>query len=141
MNLQFMVKRFYDTSVKIIPEVKHTIPDYPKYVRLLHSPIDHLLTSPTEGKQEKPMIVGDDLSLTLSVLSFRWFEPFVIQWLNENDAMSMEYFHNALEKDRQTGVIRSPQPNAFDWSSRSFSFNKRLSIAYSLRRWSMCSLS
>ena len=35
---------------------------------------------------------------------FRWFEPFVMQWLNENDDMSMEYLHNALEKDRQTGV-------------------------------------
>ncbi len=34
----------------------------------------------------------------------RWFEPFVMQWLNENDDMSMEYLHNALEKDRQTGV-------------------------------------
>jgi hypothetical protein len=27
-----------------------------------------------------------------------------MQWLNENDDMSMEYLHNALEKDRQTGV-------------------------------------
>jgi hypothetical protein len=34
----------------------------------------------------------------------RWFEPFVIQWLNENDDISMEYLHNAVEKDRQTGV-------------------------------------
>jgi hypothetical protein len=30
MNLHFMVKRFYDTSVKIIPEAKNTVPDYPK---------------------------------------------------------------------------------------------------------------
>lgn len=30
MNLQFMVKRFYDTSVKIIPEAKNTVPEYPK---------------------------------------------------------------------------------------------------------------
>ena len=27
-----------------------------------------------------------------------------MQWLNENDDMSMEYLHNALEKDRQTEV-------------------------------------
>jgi len=36
------------------------------------------------------------------VFLFRWFEPFVIQWLN--DDIFMEYLHNALEKDRQTGV-------------------------------------
>lgn len=30
-----------------------------------------------------------------------------MQWLNENDDMSMEYLHNALEKDRQTGVRHS----------------------------------
>ncbi|CAF1480942.1 unnamed protein product, partial [Rotaria sordida] len=62
MNLQFVVKRFYDTSVKIIPEAKNIIPEYPK-----------------------------------------WFEPFVMQWFNENDDISMEYLHNALEKDQQTG--------------------------------------
>jgi hypothetical protein len=30
MNLHFMVKRFYDTSVKIIPEAKNIVPEYPK---------------------------------------------------------------------------------------------------------------
>jgi len=30
MNLHFMVKRFYDTSVKVIPEAKNTVPEYPK---------------------------------------------------------------------------------------------------------------
>ena len=30
MNLQFMVKRFYDTAVKVIPEAKNTVPEYPK---------------------------------------------------------------------------------------------------------------
>ena len=30
MNLHFMVKRFYDTSVKIIPEAKNSVPEYPK---------------------------------------------------------------------------------------------------------------
>ncbi|CAF3971832.1 unnamed protein product [Rotaria sordida] len=62
IKLYFTVKGFYDTSVKIIPEAKNSVPEYPK-----------------------------------------WFEPFVIQWLNENDDMSMEYLHNAFTKDRQTG--------------------------------------
>jgi len=30
MNLQFVVKRFYDTAVKIIPESKNIVPEYPK---------------------------------------------------------------------------------------------------------------
>ena len=123
MNLQFMVKCFYDTSVKIIPEAKHTVPDYPKYVRLLHRFVNHLCAQQRERIREKAMLVRNDRSRFLtspSVLSFRWFEPFVIQWLNENDAMSMEYFHNALEKDRQTGVIRFRQPSAFHRPSRSF---------------------
>ncbi len=44
------------------------------------------------------------LKYKLNYFLLRWFEPFVMQWLNENDDMSMEYLHNALEKDRQTGV-------------------------------------
>ncbi|CAF4484936.1 unnamed protein product, partial [Rotaria sp. Silwood2] len=59
INLYFKVKKFYNTSVKIIPEAKNIVPEYPK-----------------------------------------WLEPFVMQWLNEYDDMSMEYLHNALEKDR-----------------------------------------
>jgi hypothetical protein len=27
-----------------------------------------------------------------------------MQWLNENGDISMEYLHNGLEKDRETGV-------------------------------------
>ncbi|CAF1624339.1 unnamed protein product [Adineta steineri] len=75
MNLHFMVKRFYDTSVKIIPEAKNIVPEYPK-----------------------------------------WFEPFVMQWLNENDDMSMEYLHNALEKDRQTGFQQTSEHCLFSSS-------------------------
>ncbi|CAF4998263.1 unnamed protein product, partial [Rotaria sp. Silwood1] len=75
MNLHFMVKKFYDTSVKIIPEAKNIVPEYPK-----------------------------------------WFEPFVMQWLNENDDMSMEYLHNALEKDRQTGFQQTSEHCLFSSS-------------------------
>ncbi|CAF3956356.1 unnamed protein product [Rotaria sp. Silwood1] len=75
MTLHFTVKEFYDTSVKIIPEAKNTVPEYPK-----------------------------------------WFEPFVIRWLNENGDMSMEYLHNALEKDRQTGFQQTSEHCLFSSS-------------------------
>ena len=31
-NLYFMVKRFYDASMKIMAEEKNTVPEYPKLV-------------------------------------------------------------------------------------------------------------
>ena len=30
-----------------------------------------------------------------------WFEPFVMNWLEDNDEISMEYLHNAYDKDKQ----------------------------------------
>ena len=36
---------------------------------------------------------------------FRWFAPFVMQWLNENDDVSLEFLRNAYAKDKRDKVL------------------------------------
>lgn len=66
-----------------------------------------------------------------------WFEPFVMNWLNDNDDIAMEIMHNAYEKDKQSNFV--PNSELVLFSSSVVDIFSQLDACYNVIRTLECS--
>lgn len=95
MNLHFKVKWLYNEYCKELTTFQKHVPEYPAWV-FFYSTACFSWNIYHRG-------IKIYVALCHSVLC-SWFEPFVIMWLDENEEVSRDFLHGALERDKKDGV-------------------------------------
>lgn len=103
MNLHFKVKWLYNEYCKDLPFFKSRVPEYPAWVAATATTDTSKLKIRGEQRRNVVFLVWFWIPGFFSLLH-SWFEPFVIQWLDENEEVSRDFLHGALERDKKDGV-------------------------------------